>query len=204
MRPDQVVVGSPALDDVACLSQAGEPMQVHAVLAELAVEAFREGILRRLSALYEAQSHTCSLSSQEHRLGGELRAIVQNQGPGQWPSCSEFIEVSGQAGAGDPRVNDLADVLAGEVFDEVEDPEPPAIGELIGQEVRGPAFVGLGRHRHRHSGPRDLLAALGAHLPAFLAVESVRALAVDDPAFPLEHLVQRQIAVAGIALGQNL
>ena len=55
-----------------------------------------------------------------------------------------------------------------------------------------------------NSGPRDLLAALGAHLQAFLALDPIGALAVDDPTFLLEHLVQRQIAVVGIALGQDL
>lgn len=31
---------------------------------------------------------------------------------------------------------DLADVLAREVIDEIEDTEPPSIGELIGHEIR--------------------------------------------------------------------
>lgn len=68
VRPDRVVVGSPAVDDVACLSQAGEPMQVQAVLAELAVEAFHEGVLSRFPRLNEVQSHTASPGPEEHRL----------------------------------------------------------------------------------------------------------------------------------------
>ena len=112
-----VVVRSPALDDGACPGQAAEPMQVQAVLPELAIEALHEGILSWLSGLDKVQSHTRSPGPEEHRLGRELRAIVQNQGPGQWPGRAEFIEIPSQASAGDRRVDDLTNTLAGEVID---------------------------------------------------------------------------------------
>ena len=199
-----VVVRSPAFDDGARPGQASEPMQVQAVFPELAIEAFHEGVPCRLSGLDKVQSHTGLPGPEEHGPGSEPRTIVQHQGPGQWPGLAELIGMPGQAGARVRRVDELADTLAGEVIDEVEDPEPPAIGELIGHEVRRPALAGLRRHRHRHPGPRDLPAALGSHLQAFLALGPVGALAVDDASLPVEHLVQRQIAVAGIALGQDL
>ena len=50
----------------------------------------------------------------------------------------------------------------------------------------------------------SLLASLGAHLQAFLAVDTIRSLAVDDVAFLLERRLQGEIAVAGISFGQDL
>jgi len=73
-----VVVRSPALDDGACFRQAAEPMQVQAVLPELAVEALYERILSRLSGLDEVQPHAGSPSPEEQGLGSELRAIVEH------------------------------------------------------------------------------------------------------------------------------
>lgn len=112
-----VVVCSPALNRCACVGQAGEPMQIQAVLPELAIEAFQEGIPGGFSGLDKVLSHAGSPGPEEHGLGGELRAIVEDQCLGQWPDGAGLIEMPSGARAGDGRVDDLTDILAGEVVD---------------------------------------------------------------------------------------
>lgn len=58
MWPDVVVVGPPVVDGGALVVQAGEPVQIKAILAKLAVEALNERILGRLPWPDEVQLHT--------------------------------------------------------------------------------------------------------------------------------------------------
>lgn len=58
--------------------------------------------------------------------------------------------------------------LPTEVVDDVQNPEPTTIGELIGHEVDGPALVRPGRYEHRDPRPRQLLTPFGANLKPFL------------------------------------
>ena len=54
-------------------------MQIQAVIAELAVEAFDEGILGRLARLGEVQLDMSGPCPEEHRFAGELRTVVADQ-----------------------------------------------------------------------------------------------------------------------------
>ena len=58
---DLVVMRTPALDDLACIIEAGEPVQIQAVLAELAIEAVDERILSRFARLHEVPLHLGAL-----------------------------------------------------------------------------------------------------------------------------------------------
>ena len=60
-------------------------MQVQAVLAHLAVEAFNERVLRRFSWLDKVQLHAGFFRPEVHRFRRELRAIVTDDGPRQFP-----------------------------------------------------------------------------------------------------------------------
>ncbi len=51
-------------------------MQIQAVLSELAVEAFHESVLRRLSRLNKMQLDVAALRPEEHRLASQFGAIV--------------------------------------------------------------------------------------------------------------------------------
>src|SRR5262249_28320765 len=51
MRPYFVVVPSPTLDDDLCFGTRAEPFEAEALVAEFAVEAFRDAILPRLARL---------------------------------------------------------------------------------------------------------------------------------------------------------
>jgi hypothetical protein len=46
----------------------------------------------------------------------------------------------------DQEVNDLCYAVAAEVVDDVEHPDAPVFGQLIGDEVDRPAFIDTRRH----------------------------------------------------------
>ena len=71
-------------------------------------------------------------------------------------------------------------------------------------EVNRPAFVGARRDGHRYLRPRELLATLAANLKPFLAIDPVGPLRVPDQALRSQHVVQRRIAVARVALSELL
>ena len=76
MRPDVVVVLSPGVDDCSRIVNAGEPIEIEAVLTELAVEALDEGVLGRLAGLNEVQLDAAFLRPEEHRLTCQLRIVI--------------------------------------------------------------------------------------------------------------------------------
>ena len=101
MRPILVVLSPPSLQFLPGVRQIIEPVHVQAFVPKAPVERLDERIVRRLSGLDEVESHAGSPGPEEHRLGSELRAIVEHQGPGQWPGRAELVEIPGQTGAGD-------------------------------------------------------------------------------------------------------
>ena len=85
----------------------------------------------------------------------------------------EVAELTRQALPRDRAVDDLQHAFAREVIIDVEHSEATPRGQLIGDEVHRPALVGPRGHRHRDPRPAQLLAPLGAHLQAFLAIQPV-------------------------------
>ena len=90
-----VVMRTPALDDLACIIEAGEPVQIKAVLAELAMEAFDERILSWFARLNEVQLHFGAPRPTEHRFARELWSIVAHQCLWKCPTLRKPIEFIG-------------------------------------------------------------------------------------------------------------
>ena len=61
MGSDFVIVGAPHIDFLPSIFQTGEPVQIKAVLSELAVKAFNEGVLGGFSRLNEMYFHVVAL-----------------------------------------------------------------------------------------------------------------------------------------------
>jgi hypothetical protein len=74
---------SPGIDGASGIFQAREPVLIQTTVAELAVEAFDERVLGRFARLNEVQCHAGALRPQEHRLAGELGAVITDQRRGQ-------------------------------------------------------------------------------------------------------------------------
>ena len=54
----------------------GEPVEIRTVLAELAIDALDERVLRQLAGLDEVPLHASLLRPEEHRLAGQLGTVV--------------------------------------------------------------------------------------------------------------------------------
>ena len=76
MRPDVVVVLSPGIDDYARIVDAGEPVEIKTVFAELAIEALSERVLGWLDWLSELQLDASPLCPEEHRIAGQFGAVI--------------------------------------------------------------------------------------------------------------------------------
>ena len=70
---------SPIANDRLGVRHTREPVQVQAILPELAVENFHERVLRRLSRLDEMQLHAGVSRPEEHGLACKLRPAIANQ-----------------------------------------------------------------------------------------------------------------------------
>lgn len=64
------------LDRRSSIFQAREPVEIQAVLSELAVKALYECVLSWLAWLDEVQLHSRFLRPEEHCLAGELWSVV--------------------------------------------------------------------------------------------------------------------------------
>lgn len=73
-----VVVFPPVFEGQARILQAGELMEIQAVLPELAIEAFHEGVLGGFARLDKMELHASALRPEEHRLSGQLGAVVRH------------------------------------------------------------------------------------------------------------------------------
>src|ERR671919_2010254 len=79
MRPHFVVVPPPCFDDHLRLGARTEPFEAQALVAELAVEAFRDAILPRLAGLDQRRADALRDDPGQQRLGYELRSVVAAQ-----------------------------------------------------------------------------------------------------------------------------
>lgn len=76
MRPDLVVVPSPELDLLLCVSQIDKPIRLEAFAAKLAVEALDVPVLGRLAGSDEVQLHAPLEGPSIKSLRDELRSVV--------------------------------------------------------------------------------------------------------------------------------
>src|SRR2546422_3054687 len=78
-----VVVVPPGFDRQLRLGHRYKPMGVQAFVAEPAVEALDEGVLRRLPRLDEGERDAAAVSPRIEHPASELRPVVDDDGTGQ-------------------------------------------------------------------------------------------------------------------------
>src|SRR5690242_2858327 len=76
MRPDSVVVPSPALDDDLRLAQRVEDLAIEKLVAQTRIEAFDEAVLPWAARRDVGGLRADRADPLLHRFGNELRAIV--------------------------------------------------------------------------------------------------------------------------------
>ena len=77
VRSDLVVVSTPSLAFLARLVEAEEPAGVQALGAELAVQAFDEGIVGRLARSAEVEGNAAHEGPQIKLLANEFRPVIE-------------------------------------------------------------------------------------------------------------------------------
>ena len=87
-------------------------MLVQAFVSELAVEAFDEGVLRWFAGLDEAKLYLPLLCPEEHRLAGELRAVITDDHRRQAAAVAKLIKEASRLLSRDRGRDKLADHLA--------------------------------------------------------------------------------------------
>lgn len=107
-----VVVLSPGIDDASRIDQVPEPMLIQAAIPERPVEAFDECILGRFPGLNEMQLGSGSLTPEEHRLAGQLAAVIADYGVGERSMLADLVKKPGKPFARDREVDDLTNALA--------------------------------------------------------------------------------------------
>ena len=85
----------------------------------------------------------------QHRVRGELGAVVGNDHSGLGARADELRQLTGNPFARDRGVGDCRQAFARDVIDNVEDAEAPALGELIMDEVERPTCIDLGLDQDR-------------------------------------------------------
>ena len=90
------------------------------------------------------------LGPSEHSGRGELGSVVGDDQAGLAAPGDDGVEFARHAPARDRGVRDRAETPLGDIVDDIEDAEAAAVGELVVDEVRGPARVrpGLGPVRN--------------------------------------------------------
>lgn len=98
----------------------------------------------------------------QHRHAGQLGAVVADDHRRTCPLRDRPVELSLHARSRDRGVGDEPDTLAGGGVHRREDPEPPATGERIRQEVERPELAAPLRDHHRRACAQRPLAATAA------------------------------------------
>jgi hypothetical protein len=176
MRPPLVVIVGLGRNLGPGVIETKEQALIEKLVAHAAVEALAEAVLHRLSRRDEMPDDPVFLRPSEHGVQCELGPVVGDDHTGFAALLHQRLQFSRHAPAGDRGVGDRRQAFARHVLDDVEDPEPPAAGELVVDEIQRPAGVGDSLDEDRRPGshgapPRPPL----AHREAFFAVKSINA-----------------------------
>ena len=192
-----VVVLAPVFDQDPCFGEAGEQFDREQLVAHPGAEALDVGVLPRRAGLDVRAARAREATPVAQRVGGQLGAVVAANEHRRAALGDEALQRNDGLVAVDAAVALDRQRLAGELIDDVQQLEDPAVGGLVKLEVQRPYVVGclgaqpIGRDRR---GPQPLaLAASLRHPQALFAPQPLRALAVEHPALLEQQLVRAPI-----------
>ena len=128
MRPDGVVIVLPDRQHFAGMGERGEQRLVQELVAQPAVEALDEGILLRLAGRDVVPFDPRLLRPAQDRHAGELGAVVGDDHRGPAARGDDGIELARDTQPGQRRIGDQRQAFAGEIVDDRQDAEAPAVG----------------------------------------------------------------------------
>jgi hypothetical protein len=142
VRAPGIVIEPPSFNDPPCHRQAMEHVLVEALVTEAPVEALDESVLDRLSGRDVVPSDAAFLLPAHDGVRSELGAVVADDHQRLPAGRDDDIELARHPSAGDRRVVDQRQALAGKVDDNDEHPEASPVGQHVREEVEAPARVG--------------------------------------------------------------
>jgi putative autoinducer-2 (AI-2) aldolase len=146
-------------------------------VAHPAVEGLDVAVLHRPARCDIMPIDAMILCPAQHRVRGELGAIVGNDHLRLTARADEHCQLACNPFARDRGVGDCCQTFACDVIDNVEDAEAPALGELVMDKVERPARVDLGFDQDRRACSDRLPPSLApANGQPFLAVEPIDAI----------------------------
>src|ERR1043165_433213 len=123
------------------MSERGEECLVQQLVPEAAVETLRKCVLGWLAWRDVVPVDTRLLRPAQDRHAGQFGAVVGDTGDGAAAAGNDSVELTGHAAPGEGGIGHQAEAFTGEVVDDDQDPEAPAIGQSIAHEVHGPSLV---------------------------------------------------------------
>ena len=145
MRTHFVVMAPPCFNDHLRLGAGSKPLEAQALVAEFAVEAFRDAILPGFAGLDQRRADALGVDPGQQGLGYELRAVVAAQEGRRTAHADQARQHVDHAWRADAAVDVDRQPLLGELVGHGEALELLAIGAMIEHEVVGPHLVGPAR-----------------------------------------------------------
>ena len=106
MRADEIVVVTPGVQELLRFADGHEDVAVETFVAQLAVEAFDEGILHRSARPNEIETDVVGIGPRIHRAADELAAVVDGNGQRGGSLLQYEAERRGDLDAGERSVGD--------------------------------------------------------------------------------------------------
>src|SRR5262249_38232872 len=148
-----------------------------------AIEALDKPVLLRFARRDVVPSDTALLGPAQDRRAGQLGAIVGDTGGGLTAFSNNRVELAPDPQAGQRGIGDQRQALAGEIVDDGENAEAPAVTELVMRKIHRPSLVWALRQGQRCPGTeRPLATAAPANLKPFLGVDPAQLLMVQSDA----------------------
>ena len=206
MRPNGVVVASPALDDDLSLAQRVEDLAIEQFVAQAGIEALDEAVLPWTASFDVGGPCAHGCDPVLHGFGDELGAVVGADVPGNTAQDEQVRERIDDIDGLEPAGHTDGQALMGELVDDVEHADPAPVMGAVLDEVVGPDVIAvLGPEADAGAVVQPEAAALGlpgGNLQPLAPPDPLDPLVVDEPAGPAQQLGDLAIAVAAILPGQ--
>src|SRR5690606_37881275 len=200
--PLGVVVSPPGFDDDLGLGEAVEDLTVKQFVAELRVEALAVAVLPRASWFDERCLCADGYDPLPYSLGDELRAVVGTDMAGHTTQDEQVRQGVDDVGRVELAIDADCKAFPGELVDDVEHAESPAIVGPTLDEVIGPDMVRvLGSKPDARSVIQPeppLLRLLVGNLQPLPPPDSFDTLGVHPPALGPQHRRDPAIAITAI------
>jgi len=206
MRPDSVVVASPALDDDLRLSERVEDLAIEEFVTQACIEALDKAVLPWTASFDVGGPGTNRRNPVLHSLGDELRPVVGADVSGHTAQDEEIGEQVDDIDRSELPGDADGQALMGELVDDVEHADPAAIVGAVLDEVVGPDVIAvLGPEADAGAVVEPEAAPLrlsGGDLQPRASPDPLDPLVIDEPPGPAQQLGDLAIAVAAILPGQ--